>query len=641
MPDIYRMEKTGDRTGNTYRLDISAAGAALGGSPSVEVLVDGAVKEMTDWGWEDRDLIPYGMPSAVSGKIKFKPSLCPPTLVTWVLDGITSVSADIYVGATTHTVTFDTGTVFCLYIKPPGGADFTLVAQCVQDVTQDTDPDWENDEIEISVGDVLQHALKALTFSGEGSNPGIVDADWDGITNADPAYAGTKARTAVVDWVWLGGSDWFYVAHVPPGSEVDADPASCYWSVKAQTMAERWSDYVQAIVRKITRRSTNVNIDYALMKSLSNMYAQSHADDALPGNALTDAEIRWLFFATNDNDIDPTTERNFALHDVLATAYDNVWDFIYDVPRSRFKRWWITHYVDGGTDTGFRQEDPFGHPFTAEDVTSQLHNPTLKMRGEAVVARTESQTEFGIADDYTSEITKAPSSRNNKSIDLPVIFDSAPVADEYTLGSQLATGYFTDRNQEIRDRLQNKTVAMRGTTDIQGKDAKPIGNPRFLGIYYDTNPTDGGAGDAFHFDGALIRCHAWQPFVIDGEAVTPPASTPVVLSTTPGTIGGYSLAIAEQQIHGTIGQLGRKMFDAYYGKNSTRIEAEVEFNFGAVLDLTGTTSQFAPFSAVIRPFTVDPATFASYLSALPTEYYMVECKADFQTELLKITLWGK
>lgn len=650
MPDIFRGEWTGKRTGNSYQMDITKAdAAALGGSPAVEYLNADAIPQITEWGWEFRDKIPYGMPSALSGTLTFKPSRCPATLLEWLTDGITNLSSDIYTGGSTHTVNFETGTVFYLYVKPAGGTDFTLCAIGVQDVTQDAVPDPIKDTLEINIGDVLQHACKALTFTGDETSAGIVDADWDGITSLDASYAGVNAKNAVVDWVWATNATingvardiWFMIAHVPPGSEIASDTASCFWSVKIETMAACWSAYVQAIVRTITRRSTNVNLDDAFVKALNAVYKQDYQTTALTSSGLLDSELRWLMFVTNNNAIDPATSRDFSMHDVLSVGYDNVWDFLYDMPRSRFKTWWITHYVDGSIDTGLRQTDPFGSPFTIEDVTKQLRNPTIKMRGDAIVSRVEVQTEFAIGDDYDSEKKKAPSSRNNASIDVPVIFDPSPVMDTYTLGSALNTGYFTDRNQEVRDRLQNKDVVSLGTIDIQGFDGKPIGNPRMLGIYYVANPNDAGAGDAFHFDGAIIRCHSWQGFVIDGEAPVPPVSTPVVLSSTQFEVDGETTATVQQLIHGCIAQVGVKVYDAYYGRNATRIEADVEMDFGAFLNLAGTTSQWLPFAPVIRPFTVDPTTFNPYLSACPSTYYVVSCKYDGQTEMMKIELWGR
>jgi hypothetical protein len=644
VPDIYRHEFVGVKTGHTVRLDISPASSTpLGGTPTIEMLDGGVIKEMSDWGWEDKDFIPYGLAGAVNGKLVIKPSIAPADFVSWLLDGIQTVSCDFYTGASTHTVQFDTGTNFVLSIKPAGGAQFSIVGNYVLDITQQVECNTQEDTLTVFVSDVLQHACKVLTFAGETvdgvTSAGILDADWD---QAAAGGLDVEVNTGVVEWVWKGGANWFYIAHIPPGYEVDSDAASCFWSTAVANVAVAWNAYVRLIVQKVMRRTINVNITTAIINTLDGLYKQNYTTDALVGSAVPTGSLRFLMFATNNNFVDPSTTRDYSMHDVLSDGYDNFWDFLNDLPRARFKRWCIGHTDDGFYFSGIRHYNPFGRPEAPLDVTSHLRNSKVSVRGDAVVARVEAGTEFHLGEDYTDELSRAPASRNNKTISVPVIFDSSPVIDTFVLASTMkGVPFFESTSQFTRDRLQNTNPAGKGTVDVQGDGTTgPIGNPRFLGVYYRDNPTDGTLGNAFHVQ-SLIRCHAWQPFVVDGETPTPPASSPITLSSTPNVVNGESNAIASQQIEGTLAQLHAKIFATFYSKNTVKIEASVPFDFGAKLDLVGDESLWLAFTAVIRAFEVDTSLFAAYLGSLPTTYDAVSCKANFQTETLDVILWGR
>jgi hypothetical protein len=636
--DVFRHEFTMVRTGHTVRLDITPAGATiLAGSPTIDMLDGGVIKLMGDWGWEHYRKIPYGMPSAVTGRLVIDCNRAPSDLVDWLTDGIQSVTTEIHAGGLRdYTVTYDTGTTFMLYIKPAGGAQFTLVGSYVQDVTQEVIPDPATDELEVNVVDALHHALKVLTFSGETvdgvANDGLLQADWDFYANGGASVLRT---TAVVEWVWKGGLKWYYIAHIPPGSEIDNDAASCYWSVNLPQITVVWNSYVQAIYQAIMRRFLSVDISTALDNAFDNLYKQNYTTNALAGAALSVGVMKWILFATNNNDVSLSTSRDASLHDLLAKAYDNLWDFLYDIPRSRFKVWHLSHYADAR----MLAYNPFEYPESMTEMTIDIRESQIKMRS-SVVARVESQTEFKLGEDYDHQLARAPVSRNQTTIDEPVIFDSVPVIDTYMLASGLKSGYFTDRDTYVRDRLQNTDPANGSTVDVQGDDGENIGNPRLLGCYYSDNPTDGTIGDAFHTT-ALIRAYAWQGFIADGETPTPPATTGVVLSSTPGIVNGEANAIATQQEMGGVYQLAHKIKDTYYGHNTTTIDTDVHMDTGAVLDLTGTESQWLPFTPVIRPFEVAMTDYKSYLAACPNVFHATSCYLDFQTELMSISLWGK
>ena len=644
MADIYRHEFYDTYTGHRVRLDIAQASTTvLSGTPVVVTLAGGVIKAMNEFGWEHKDNIPFGMPSPGTGKIIIKASICPAELMDWLTDGITSVSADMYVGALdTYTLTFDTGTTFQLFIKPAGGAQWSLVGNYVQDVNQVVVPDPEKDEIEINIGDALQHACKAITFTGESidtiNNPGLDVADFDKVSSG-VFGALVFANTAVVEWTWKASSKWWYIAHIPPGAEADNDPASCFWSVPIASIASMWNDCVRIVLRAIMRRATNISIAGAIINAFDGLYKQNYETNALVGAVVPTSDLRWILFATDDNNIAATTEVAFSMHDVLK-AYDNLWDFLYDLPRSRFKTWHIRHTETSPYYSGIRFYDPKASPQATVDITSQLKNPSVKLR-EDVVARVEVSTEFQLGGDYTSELNKAPSSRNNDTFELPVTFDSSPVIDSYVLASTLeGIPFFTSTDQFVRDRLQNRYSVSLGNCDVQGNTSVgAIGNPRFLGIYYAENPTDGALGNAFYVS-SLLRCHAWQPFVVDGETPTPPTSSELVLPSTLGSVGAETINTISQQIEGTLTQLSRKVYNTFYGRNTVTIEAEVGLDCGAVLDLTGSESQWLPFVPLIRTFEVNPARLAPYLAACPSIYHVVACRYDFSTGKMKITLWG-
>lgn len=643
--DILRHEYVSVKSGHTWRLDIAHAhnpGDSDLSAAVVGTLNGGVVKAIKEVGWEDKDKVPYGLPGAGGATIVFKLSLLTDELLDWLYNGIKSVECDIYTGDETHTVTFETGTNFQLSCKPSGGAAFTTVANWVQDATQVVIPDVKADELTINVVDALHHSLKALTFAGESADDvysaGLIDADWD------KAYTETydvNWHTCIVDWVWLGAGKWFYVAHIPPGDEDVNDAASVYWSVPMQEAAISWSDYVQAILRKVMRRDIDVDISTALVDALKNFYKQSYTTDALVGSTLAVGVIRFMMFATNNNDFASTTSRDFSLHDVLAKAYDNLWDFIADVPLSRFKRWSAHSRGFSGSEVmSIKHFDPFGHPESALDVTTLLQNAVPKMREDAVT-RVEVSTEFGIGNDYTNEVTKTPSGRNNKGMEVPLTFDSSPVLDEFVLAKSLAgVSYFTSINDFVSHRLRNTEPATDGTVDVQGTDVGAIGNPRIMGLYYNDSPTDGGAGDAFVGD-VPIRCHAWQTFVVDGETPVPPVSTEVVLSTSPGSVGGEALATVSQQVEGSLVQLSKKIYKEFYGRNTITIECDVPLDFGAVLDLVGSDSHWQCFTQVLRSYTVDTSVLLPRFTELPTSFEVVSVRADLSTEKMKIILWGK
>lgn len=621
MPDIYRYEWTGPRTGITYRMDIYAANAAALSSPTVETLNDDVITELKDWGWED-ERHPYGLPSAVRGKVTFKSSRVPATLMGWLIDGIQTITATIATGVTVDVVT---GTVFDLKVKPPGGSVWSRQGIFVQDVTQVVHPNLGGDSVEITVVDALQHSMKTLTWEH------IADGDWVNILAADPTYT---PKTGVVEYVWPGSSKWWYVAHVPSTSEIDQEDGSSYWTQKVNDVAGWWNGYVRAVFRVVTRTLAALDIQSAIYACFNGMYTQTHAADAIPDVPMPNSgrEPKWILFVTNDNLVDAATRRNYSMHEVLGESYQCFYDALVDIVKGRFKRVTIKTSDLSLADPYPKMlaYDPL-HPGivgTEVDVTELIRGSADPKIRDLLAVNIVASSEFALDDDFEeSKPATPPAGRNNDGWTIPVVFDSVPTG----------TAYEQETNDSfVEDRLHNVVDASFGTTYLALK-------PRMLGVYYDDTPTDGTLGNAFTFNPALIRAHSWQPFKKHGGTAIPPATQPYILPTADGTdhAAAITAGVLELQLtQGCVSQLASIYASTYYSDMTTTVKCKLPVDAGAEYALAGTDTYLAPFQPHVRTWGIYMSSWASYLAPCPVSYWMVSCAADLKEEIMECSFWG-
>lgn len=630
MADIYRYEWQQPATGATVRIDIAMAGSTpLPDTLVVEVLNDDCVFDLPDFTW-GFDKFVYGLPSPIEGKIVFVPSRMPLSFVTDLIDGIKGVTSTIYTG---HDVTFDTGPTFTFYVKQKGQSTFTRYWIGVMDVTKVVRPDFVKDRLEINIGDLIQHAMKVLRW------PDIRDADWDKLIATDPGEV--TPRSAVVDYLWIADSRWWYAAHIPPGRESNSDTASCYWAVPMNIIVSYWNTYLFEIIATIMRKAHSVTISPAFIALWEGARKQTYAPDAIPGAVLPTGDIHLLPFVTNNNFVGPGTERNFSMHDELGRAFKCVWDWLADTVRGKFKGIAFTY---GSTISAyaFSPMNPGVYTDTV-DIMEAIRSISISMR-DRIASLITSSTQFGIGEDAeNSEPATPPAGRNNDGTPLPVVIDSSPVANGWIDARTWRSAHgMTYVNQEVRDRLQNTQTVEDGTVYLSGRDKRASGNPRLLGVYYLDTPT-GSPGNAFHTTNNIIRCHGWQEFAADGETVSPPSTQPAALPTVAGPdYAGdiQAVIIATQVQQGGVAQLAKRFFETYYGVNTTTVRITIAMDVGQGY-VSDTNNTMIPFHWNIRLWPLDLASLAPYMSMCPTSYWMLSCKTNVKTGLSECELWGK
>lgn len=417
MPDIYRYEWTGPRTGITYRLDFSEPSASPVGA-TVETLQEDALREVKDFAWEF-DTFPIGLATPVKPKLTFSVDATPDTLMGWLT-----------ASRTTHTITIATGVAPDVTVDVAVGVNVALyqsgdlVWYGVQDVATRARPDLQSRTMEIAFNDALQLSMKAITLDA------LKAADYQyAITD----YAGMGGeiveRTFVADSLWKDGS-WYYELHRTSGDDK-------VWGIKRRTMFDAWEDYVTEVLDVITRRTTTVSLRPALeLNSTNNRLQRYSATEPWPSATIlvdNDVYLTPYIYNTADN------EFLYSLHDEWARNYPSMYDLIADICKQSLRAcaFW---YSDTNTATlnSWAITSP---PVAAQDVTELIRDAQPDAWARTLQIATASD-EFAQHDDYDKIETPVQGGRNDIAITIPTVFRKDPVADDYLYsgGLEYATG---------------------------------------------------------------------------------------------------------------------------------------------------------------------------------------------------------
>lgn len=589
MPDIYRYEFTGDRTGYKYRMDISEPSAsAISGSPTVTTLGDDAIKALSV-GWEF-DKIPTSSAAPTKLKATFAVDRIPAALTAALIADPTTLPltwnqdlSALYQQSTP----LETGVVVALYASDPTlSPTFKLIHIAVQDVDQRCEPSLEDDTIEVEFVDAWQAAAKGLSMEQ------VRDADWLWMTSGSASYT-SKGGAWDVIYNSGGASGYGHLASFA-GTATDQ-----YWGVTRDALWDRWELHVEAAMAVITRRAVTLSQRAAMTAGIGSLRQQKHTTDPSP-SATTSTAYMVPFIA---NGSATTSTMQASMHDELARNYPSLYDVLVDT-LGQFVRPSSVQYAGGaGAETATVRSwaalSTNLSPSTV-DWSESLRAPKPS-RKDVRVRLAETSWEFARGDDYDKQ-TAGIAGRNDNGQTIPVIWNWSP---------RVAS--------ETRD---NQTTSV--SARIGGGTRKFVWDyePPWFQFFYLSDA--GGLLSSPQF----IRFASWWP----GDGSSAPT-----LTHTWAWDDIEASAIADQQATGMMRQ-GADYLLATFGVPAWKLEGAVES--ASAMPWHNHRLAIDPYQSYEYEITADLTAVRTWLSTAPTTWFVAAANEDLITETVEVTLYG-
>lgn len=584
MPDIYRYEWTGNRTGYKYRMDISEPSAsAIPGSPTVTTLGDDAIKALSV-GWEF-DKIPTSPAAPTKLKATFAVDRIPSALTAALIADPTTLSltwnqdlSALYQQSTP----LETGVCVALYASDPTlSPTFKLIHLAVQDVDQRCEPSLEDDTIEVEFVDAWQAASKGLSMEQ------VRDADWLWMTSGSSGYV---PRLGAWDVLYSDSGTPAGYAHMCANSDQ-------YWFVTRDSFWDRWELHVESAMALITRRAVTLSQRAAMTAGIGSLREQKHTTDPSPSGTSSTPYV--MPFIKGGPTLGPHTIQA-SMHDELARNYPSLYDVLIDT-LGQFVRPSSVQYAGGaGTETAtVRSWAALSTNLSPSTVDwSESIRSAKPSRKDVRVRLAETSWEFARGDDYDKQ-TAGIAGRNDNGQTIPVVWNWSP-----RVGTELKNGV-----------LSGLLGSGLGFTQFDYE-------PPWFQFFYLSDA--GGLLSSTQF----IRFASWWP----GDGSSAPT-----LTHTWAWDDIEASAIADQQATGMMRQ-GADYMLATFGVAAWKLDGVVE----SAMAMPWHNDRLAvdPYQSYDYEITADLTAVRTWLSTAPTIWYVVSANEDLIAETVEVSLYG-
>ena len=391
MPDVYRYEWTGKRSGVTYRIDIAPADATPLGTPTIETLNDDAVRECKDFAWE-YDRFPVGMATLLRPTLIFNVDRIPSTLQGWLMD--TPVTHNVTPFGSAQ-ATVSTGCAFTFYVNG------SIVWYGAQDISTRVRPNLADNTIEIVVDDAFRLATKAITMTA------LRDATHEYYYNNQSTI---KKKQYLVDLAWDDGGTWYKYRHY-------AGSGQRIWAVPRGGLFDLWEVMIQDAMNAITRRSITLILSASLQSMYGDLYEQRYsASDTHPGSAAGQIYLTPFICDAGDDTL------TYSLYDEWERNYKSMFDLIVDMCNQSCTACALTHAGAGGQVTLYSHallSNGLTTPYTATELFRDA-SPDLWGR---VLQQAVMSYEFPKGDDYDKYDFVIQTGRNDETLTMPVVWN--------------------------------------------------------------------------------------------------------------------------------------------------------------------------------------------------------------------------
>lgn len=586
MPDIYRYEWTGKRTGYKYRLDLSEPSAtAISGSPTVTTLNDDAIKAV-EVGWEF-DKIPLGMASPARPKLTFAVDRIPSALTAALLADPSTLSVTwnqdlsaLYQQSTP----LDVGMVAALYASDPVlSPTYKLVGLYVQDINTRVEPSLADDTVEVQFADAWQAAGKACSMEQ------VRDADWLWMQSGSAGYV---PRTGAWSFIYSASSQPTGHGHITGGTDQ-------YWFVTRNALWDRWELHVEAAMQLMTRRAVTLGQRAAMVLGMGTLREQKHTTDPTP-SATTVSNPYVLPFIKGGPTLGPHTIAA-SLHDELARNYPCLYDVVADTIGQWCDVACIQYAGGAGTETAtVKAWDPMTTNLSPSTVdwTESLRDAKPVKNGERITIA-ETSWEFAKAEDY-DKLSSGTQGRNDNTRTVPVIWNWSPRAS-----ADVKQGSFVIR-------LEPSFISQ-ATYDYE---------PPFFQFFYLSD-----AGGILSTT-QMIRCASWWPG--DGSSLP-------TLSHTWDWKDPAGSAIADQQVTGVMKQ-GADYALSLFGVVQWTMAGTVSSDLA--MPWHNDRLAIDPYQSYEYEVTADLTSIRSWLSTAPVTWFVTAAAEDLIAETVEVTLYA-
>jgi hypothetical protein len=513
-------EFTDPITGYEFRYFFYKPGTTLlqylidGDLTGVDILPEGTFQTL-EYSWEyDENTPSFGMPKAPSMKIKFNLNVTSITsnptfnnfnkqLIYPFITIAESYDIDGHLPIPIS-ISIETSTVLRVYIKLSGtwkevfaGIQITGLSKGL-DIKKGT---FETDFIDIGYSVATRVDMKWLKY--------YCLLDYASLSNAPNYY----------DWLYYitepgGGKRYeanIMFTKVTSGIYTERKDIGFFWMrlySNLYTYLEVLSSHIATL---ILREDVSISITPPAITYYKQLYnASGHLGASLDYNHIF---IPAYVSAIDMNDIATSIITDSKLSFLqggcfidLQADFATLWDFLSDLFKEGINRYWFNIQTMTFESNKWYQTDSFSLDYLSEDITTKIDSPEFNP-GTDIVKRCQVATIEKVGEDINLFEVVNPSSRAEKTINIPVIFNNIPCATD-------SHGKIDFNKTETQGIIEVTTNFLWSHEPKNQLRMKQEGHLRQL-LYYDSSPTDGSAimivtpHTSSNSTGAFIRVHEY------------------------------------------------------------------------------------------------------------------------------------